>query len=241
MKRLWAAAIVAAVSWSGAVGTGDATAQVMSTLPPLQFGSRLVGSTQSGGSFALPIVDEQINVDIDGQFASTRLRQTFYNRSGDRVEGLYTLHAGPGAKADGFAYWNGEQKIVGEVFERGVARQVYQNVTRRRRDPGLLEETGDGVFSFAVSPIEPGERKRVELSYSEWLSRQGPLVEYRAPVTRSDAEITLTLADGRELREISSPTHALEVKRLSTGQYLIRSHRMLGSETSLVLRYQIAD
>lgn len=242
MKRLWAAAIVAAVSWSGPAGTGRAVGQVLSPLPPLQFGSRLVGSTQSGGSFALPIVDEQINVDIDGQFASTRLRQTFHNRSGDRVEGMYTLHAGPGAKADGFAYWNGEQKIVGEVFERGVARQVYQNVTRQRRDPGLLEETGDGAFSFAVSPIEPNEHKRVEVSYGQWLARHLATVELHAPVTRKDSDVTVTIWDGRELRDITSSTHQLEVQRLSSGRYLVRTHRALGSDPSeLVLRYQIAD
>src|SRR5215471_10046247 len=215
-------------------GWQEATAQWRDWRTAGPFQTVLVGRSEAAGTLHLPLVDDQINVDIDGQHATTRLRQAYQNESSSRIEGLYTLRAGPGIRAEGFAYWNGEQKIVGEVFERAVARQVYENVTRRRRDPGLLEETGDGVFSFAVSPIEPGERKRVELSYSEWLSRQGPLVEYRAPVTRSDAEITLTLADGRELREISSPTHALEVKRLSTGQYLIRSHRMLGSETSLV-------
>src|SRR5947207_3117868 len=122
------------------LAAGEAAAQVLSPvpLPPLQFGSRMVGTSEIGGSIVLPIVDEQINVDIDGQYASTRLRQTFYNRTSDQIEGLYSLRAGLGIKAEGFAYWNGEQKIVGEVFERGVARQVYQNVTRRRRDPGLL-------------------------------------------------------------------------------------------------------
>jgi Ca-activated chloride channel family protein len=242
MKRSMAAAVVAAVSCvSGVVGTGVADAQVLSTMPPPTFGGRLIGASEAAGSFALPIVEEKITVDIDGQYASTRLRQTFHNQSGNRVEGLYTLHAGPGTKADGFAYWNGEQKIVGEVFERGVARQVYQNVTRRRRDPGLLEETGDGVFSFAVSPIEPNERKRVEMSYGQWLSRRVSTVELHTPVTRADSEITVTMWDGRELRDISSPTHAVDVQRMSSGRYLVRSHRAKGDTSELILRYQIAD
>ena len=106
MKRLVAAVVVAAVCWlPGISGTGEAEGQVMwGGLPPPQFGSRLVGVSEAGGSMALPIVDEQINVDIDGQNASTRLRQTFYNRTSDRVEGLYSLYAGVGVKADGFAY-----------------------------------------------------------------------------------------------------------------------------------------
>jgi Ca-activated chloride channel family protein len=243
MKRpVVAAAFVAAASClSGPVGSGVADAQVLSTTPPPTFGGRLIGASEAAGSFALPIVEEKITVDIDGQYASTRLRQTFHNQSGNRVEGLYTLHAGPGTKADGFAYWNGEQKIVGEVFERGVARQVYQNVTRRRRDPGLLEETGDGVFSFAVSPIEPGERKRVEMSYGQWLTRHVSTVELRTPVTRPDSEITVTIWDGRELRDISSPTHTVDVQRLSSGRYLVRSHKTRAETSELVLRYLVAD
>src|SRR5262245_56888713 len=242
MKRWLAAAVLAVFAClSGPAGTGVADAQVLSTLPPPTFGGRMIGSSAAAGSYVLPIVEEQINVDVDGQHASTRLRQTFHNRMSYPVEGLYTLRAGAGTKADGFAYWNGEQKIVGEVFERQVARQVYQNVTRRRRDPGLLEETGDGVYSFAVSPIEPAERKRVEVSTTQWLQRRAANVEYRAPVTRPDSEVTLNIWDGRELRDIASPTHQIEVQRLSNGRYLVRARKALGTTSELVLRYHVAD
>ena len=88
MKRsVAAAAVVVAFSClSGPEGSRVADAQVLSTMPPPTFGSRLMGVSEAGGSFALPVVEEQINVDIDGQHASTRLRQTFYNRS-DNVIG----------------------------------------------------------------------------------------------------------------------------------------------------------
>jgi hypothetical protein len=83
--------------------------------------TQLIGRSETAGSIHLPLVDEQINVDIDAQHATTRLRQTYQNESGGRIEGLYTLRAGLGVRAEGFAYWNGEQKIVGEVFGRAVA------------------------------------------------------------------------------------------------------------------------
>ena len=44
------------------------------------------------------------------------------------------------------------------------------------------------MFSFAVSPIEPGERKRVEVSYGQWLARHVSTVELRAPITRPDSD-----------------------------------------------------
>jgi Ca-activated chloride channel family protein len=246
MKRLVAATALVAISWlCDVAGGGEAAAQVLwpGQQPPMPapFGAQLIGRSEAAGTLNLPVVGEQLNVDIDAQHASTRLSQTYHNQSRDRIEGLYTLRAGLGVRADGFAYWNGEQKIVGEVFERGVARQVYQNVTRRRRDPGLLEETGDGIFSFAVSPIEPGERKRVEVSYSQWLPRHTTAVEYRAPLTRPDADVTITITDARELRGVSSPTHALDVQRLSGGRTLVRTHKATAGGTELILRYQLVE
>ena len=54
-----------------------------------------------------------------------------------------------------------EEKIVGEVFEKAVAHEVYDRVTSRKRDPGLLEEVGEGVFAFKIFPIAAQEKKRV--------------------------------------------------------------------------------
>ena len=167
MKRPMGATVAVAVSClSGLVATGIADAQVLSTMPPPTFGGRMMGSSEAGGSFALPIVEEQINVDIDGQHATTRLRQTFHNRSATASRGSTRCAPGRAPSADGFAYWNGEQKIVGEVFERERrAAGVRERDPRGAAIPGLLEENGDGVFSFTVSPIEPGraEARRGQL------------------------------------------------------------------------------
>ena len=65
----------------------------------------------------VPLSDERLDVAIDGQEASTTLVQTYRNGSNARIEGNYHLKPGSGSHVDGFAYWNGEQKIVGEVFE----------------------------------------------------------------------------------------------------------------------------
>ena len=109
----------------------------MATEPPPE--ATMVARTDAGGEAAMPLVEERVEVEIDRQFARTEILQTYHNRSGAAVEGQYRLRAGQGSRVEGFAYWNGEQKIVGEVFEKQTARQVYENVTSRRRDPGGRE------------------------------------------------------------------------------------------------------
>ena len=124
--------------------------------------------SETGDSAQLPLVSESLAIRIDGEHASSTYTHVFQNESQMRLEGNYHLIVGEGASATGFAYWNGEDKIVGEVFERQAAAKVYEALTGLHRDPGLLEQTGEGAFAFRVFPIEPGERKRVQVSTSRW-------------------------------------------------------------------------
>src|SRR6185295_795912 len=142
-----------------------------------------------------------------------------------------------GSHVEGFAYWNGEQKILGEVFERQTARQVYDNVTARKRDPALLEEDGEGAFSFKVFPINPNEKKRLELTWTKWLDRRGQVVRYRAPITRNDADIVVDITG--PVKNLRSSTHKLRIDQSSKGVRL-RSDGMRG-KGELVLEWDVDE
>src|SRR5947209_1327951 len=126
----------------------------------------------AGPSPNLRAVHERVRIQIDHQYASTVLEQEFENLTEERLEGRYVLRTA-GAGVEGFAYWNGEEKIVGEVFEKQAARNLYENVAGLRRDPGLLEQTGEGSFAFRVFPIEPCEPKRVQVLFGDRLAATG--------------------------------------------------------------------
>ena len=179
----------------------------------------------TGRDEAIPLVEERLTVAIDGQHATTTLLQVFQHGNGTQIEGRYKLRPGLGSRVEGFSYWNGEAKIVGEVFERTTARQVYDNVTTRRRDPGLLEEDGEGAFQFKVFPIQPNEKKRVELRWSKFLERHGQTVRYRAPITRGDADLVLDIRGA--VKNIRSSSHTLRIDRDTNGVRL-RSDGMRG-------------
>jgi Ca-activated chloride channel family protein len=186
----------------------------------------------------VPLGEERLQVTIDGQHASSTLLQVFHNPSSIQIEGRYHLRPGAGSHVDGFAYWNGETKIVGEVFERQTARRVYDSVTTRRRDPGLLEADGEGAFAFKVFPIAPDENKRVEVSWTKWLERRAHTVRYRAPVTRADAEIVVTI-DG-PIKNLRSPTHRFQAEQRAGGGVRLRPETKQ-TPTELVLEWEVDD
>ncbi|MEO6773318.1 MAG: VIT and VWA domain-containing protein [Kofleriaceae bacterium] len=163
----------------------------------------------------LPIHEERLDIIVDGEYATTTMHQTYLNRSGGPIEGTYQLRPGTGSHVDGFAYWNGEHKIVGEVFEKQTAHRVYDSVVARRRDPGLLEESGEGQFSFKVFPIEANEAKRVEVRWTKWLERHAQTVHYHAPITSRDAEIVIELHG--PVKNVRSSTHELHFEAIANG------------------------
>ena len=186
----------------------------------------------------MPLVEESLRVTIAAQHSTTRLSQVFRNDSGGPVEGAYTLRAGQGARVSGFSYWNGEQRIVGEVFERAAAQQIYTRIVNRGRDPGLLVQRGEGSFGFRVFPIAPNERKRVQVSYTRWLPRRDGRVAYRAPVSHPDASIRITIRDPREVSELHSSTHRLTTERVRGALRVRATPRDRPRELSLSYRVQ---
>jgi Ca-activated chloride channel family protein len=191
------------------------------------------------GGREIPSSTEKLVVAIDGEHASSDLIETYPNTAGAQIEGRYQLRPGQGAHVDGFAYWNGEEKIVGEVFERQTAERVYNQVTQRRRDPAILEQDGEGLFSFRVFPIEPGEQKRVEVKWSKWLDRRAETMTYRAPVTSRGAEIVVTI-DG-PIKNVTSSTHELSVEQIAGGVRLRATRPLASFAGELDLTYEIAE
>ena len=121
--------------------------------------SVLEAQTTDGDEATMRLSDERVRTVINGQYSTTTVRQTYINETKSVLEGRYIITAGEGARVQGFAYWNGETKIVGDVYEKEVAREVYEEVTGLGRDPGLLEQVGEGSFAFRVFPIAVGEKK----------------------------------------------------------------------------------
>lgn len=205
----------------------------------LRVAARREGVTITG----LDLVAERVAIAIDRQHAQSRITHEYRNRTGAVVEGQFQLRAGDGANVSSFAYWNGSQKIVGEVLERQAAKAIYESTTTQRRDPGLLEKSAEGSFSFRVFPIQPDERKRVEVTVDQWLERRDRVAELRMMLVEDDAEIEITIVDDRPIRNVRSPSHQLEIEGQGSKEVTLRAGPRRADRTSreLVLQYELGD
>src|SRR6266404_3158656 len=186
---------------------------------------------------SLPVKSIKLDTKIVAQVATTHVEQIFRNDSNATLEGTYFFPLPESASISEFAIWDGDRRLVGEVRSREEARRIYDEIVRRQRDPGLLEYAGKNLFQASIFPILPRSDKKIELTYSQVLRADSGTVAYRYPlgVGRQLAQIgsvsgRIELESKDPLRNIYSPSHAIDVKHNGERRSLVSFESTSGKE-----------
>lgn len=185
----------------------------------------------------LPIKSIKIDTKILAQVATTHVEQVFRNDTDVTLEGTYLFPIPESASIVEFAIWDGDRRLVGEVRSREEARRIYDEIVRRQRDPGLLEYAGKDLFQASIFPIPPHSDKKLELKYSQVLKAESGTVAYRYPLGTGRQITQIGSVSGRielesrePLRNVYSPTHAIEVKRNGDRRSMVSFESQAGKE-----------
>jgi Ca-activated chloride channel homolog len=169
----------------------------------------------------LEVVFHKVDVAIDGQKATTRVEQEFYNPNDAVLEGEYVFPIPRGAHIDKFAMRIGDREMEAELLDATKARALYEEIVRKQRDPALLEYAGRQAFRVRIFPIESRGRKKVSLSYTELLRADSGLISYVYPLNTEkfsaqplkNVSVRVALDQGSSLKALYSPTHQVDVRR----------------------------
>jgi len=195
-------------------------AAVCLSFPAAAYAGDLVPTDSRYGP--LRIASHKVDVSIDNQIALVRVEQVFANDHAAQLEAHYVFPVPKAGTIIDFSMTVNGKLVRGELLEKDRARQIYEGVLRRSKDPGLLEHVGANVFRVRVFPILPNSEQKVELTYVERVNYDGGACRYVYPLrvpgskggTRTDRfEFRWRLASLVPLREISSPTHPVNVAR----------------------------
>lgn len=169
----------------------------------------------------LEVRRHHVTVAIEGQVATTEVDQTFFNPNDRQLEGSYLFPVPKGAKIDSFAMDIDGKLTEAELLDAAKARKIYEDIVRSMKDPALLEYAGQDLFKVRIFPLEPRSEKRVKLKYTQLLSADGGLLDYRYPLNTEkfsakpleSVSVTVRLQADAPLTTIHSPSHEVEVKR----------------------------
>lgn len=169
----------------------------------------------------LRVKNHNVTVTIENQVARTHIDQIFVNDSEFQLEGTYVFPLPADAAISDFAMYVDGNRLEGRILDREQARQIYEDIVRRKRDPALLEYIGRNAFQARIFPIDPHTEKRVEISYSQVLKIENGLVKYVYPLSTERfstrpldiVSINVSLQSPQAIKAIYSPTHSVSIDR----------------------------
>ena len=172
------------------------------------------------------LVDRVLRYEID---------ERFVNRGGTIGEADYLFPMPKGAAFQDLKLSINGEMVAGETIDAQQARQIYEEIVRRQRDPALVEWMGHGLLRTRIFPFGAGEERRVVTRFQVVAEREGDAlrVDYfrggasRVPGSQFQVpnegtgnrelgtriSFVLTYSTNANLGEPYSPTHELDIDR----------------------------
>ena len=198
---------------------------------------------------AFSVKYHHVDVSIDGQAAVTKVDQIFHNETSREEEGTYIFPLPKGATIHKFSMFVGEVEQQGKILGRDEARQLYESIVRRRKDPALLEYMDRNTFRARVYPIPANGDKRIRLEYTEMVGKAGNLCRYVYPLSTErfsakpldDVRITVRLKSSTAISNIYSPSHVVKVEQTDPNEATVTwTAKNVKPDTDLILYYSLA-
>lgn len=181
----------------------------------------------------LPIELTRVRVDaqVVGLAAQTRVEMEFRNPNNAFLEGELQFPLQAGQAVTGFSLdIDGELRPAVPV-DKAQGRQVFDDVTRTRVDPALLESTGGNNYKLRVYPLPPRGTRRVVLEISETLiaRREGNRLSaaYVLPLTfgmnvqRLDVQVAVPRYHGAFAQWVGQGPLRLAVRKAADGSAVL--------------------
>jgi Ca-activated chloride channel homolog len=163
----------------------------------------------------------RVDATVENQVATTHVTQEFLNSTSRDLECTYIFPLPKGAAIRDFAMYIGGKRMKGELLEKGKATQIYEEIVRRAKDPGLLEYMDGGVLRLKIFPVPARGTQKVEIEYSEMLPMDEGLAEYCFPLklgekaskTLEDFTVSVRIKSATPIKTVYSPTHEVGISR----------------------------
>jgi tetratricopeptide (TPR) repeat protein len=115
--------------------------------------------------------------------ALTRVEMRFFNPNRRVLEGELQFPLLDGQAIAGFALDIDGVLREAVPVEKARGQAVFEDITRQRVDPALMQATQGNNFKLRVYPLMPGQTRTVVLRYSERLAAAGGRRVYRLPLS----------------------------------------------------------
>jgi Ca-activated chloride channel homolog len=114
-----------------------------------------------------------VRVQLVDRVLRYEITETYVNRGNRIGEADFMFPLPKGAAFQDLKLSINGEMVSGETMSSDRARQIYEEIVRRQRDPALLEWMGYGLLRARIFPIAPGEQKKVVVRFQTVAPREG--------------------------------------------------------------------
>jgi Ca-activated chloride channel family protein len=169
------------------------------------------------------IKEVTVNARITDQVARVQVGQSFVNTGSRQMEVVFCFPLPYDGAIDRLTFLIDGKEYPAKLLPAKEAREIYEGYVRRNRDPALLEWVGHGMFKTSVFPVPPGAERQVTLQYNQLLRKDHALTDFLFPLSTAKytsqpverLEIRASIESTVEIKNVYSPTHAVDVRRPS--------------------------
>ncbi len=184
---------------------------------PIWIRSRSIPVPQS--SYKIKSLD--VNVKLSGQVAKVQVSQAFVNTGSMAMEVCFVFPLPYDGAIDQLTLMVDGREMPAKLLPAADARQMYEEIVRKNRDPALLEWMGTGLFKTSVFPVPPGAERKVTLRYSQLCRKTDGLTDFLFPLSTAkytsspvdEIKFQVAIDSESEIKNVYSPNHAIEINR----------------------------
>jgi Ca-activated chloride channel family protein len=167
------------------------------------------------------IKELEVQARLVGQVAQVQVSQAFENTGSRQLEVSFVFPLPYDGAIEQMTLLIDGKEYPAKLLDASEARRLYEEIVRKNRDPALLEWMGTGLFKTSVFPVPPGAKRTVSLRYSQLCRKQEGLTDFLFPLSTAkytshaveQVSIRATIESQEEIKNVYSPTHAIEIKR----------------------------
>src|SRR5256712_907769 len=172
-----------------------------------------------------------VRVDLVDRVLRYEITETYINRGSRVGEADFMFPLPKGAAFQDLKLSINGELVSGETMSADRARQIYEEIVRRQRDPALLEWIGYGLLRARIFPIAPGEEKKVVVRFQTVAEREGDAlrIDYFRGMRANQfatgqqpegrVSFVLTYPNDPMYGTAYSPTHSIFEQRYATESY----------------------
>jgi Ca-activated chloride channel family protein len=174
---------------------------------------------QSNGSVARVDISNQgiatdINVEINGMLAKTKVTQLFVNNTSHWQEGIYTWPLPENATVEKLTMIVDDRKIIGFIAKKEDAKKLYEKAKQEGQAASLLEQHKENIFRTSVANIPPEAFFAVEVQYSHEIELADHVFSLRLPLAITPRFDNFSTSDMKQLLSKNSESTNIISQRL---------------------------